>query len=263
MSKPIEKSSIARQFKGRNDNKPKLPPKEQLNKISQFFLNNPNGKYNEYEMEAKFGTRGIKPIAKIDYDIIVKKLKSLGYVSDNSQGNYSLKIQPEFLDVKTGQFKTSNDFDKFRIEIIGLTNIQEYCKTNSLSIVNDKTPHNVKILRKVGVRKEKDSDEFIENADFDDFNFRVSLKSEETISKTSKIGQEIFENWNRSKKVFRYINRVSFSHPDSDVYPFQIDLSIVRSSTKNERGWLIQTYNIDEYNVFQNSKYSIFLNQKL
>ena len=230
------------------------PPKEQLNVISKFYLNNNDGKYNEYEMEAKFGTRGVKPISKLDYDNVVKKLKSLGYVSNNDIGDYSLKIQPEFLDVKTGQFKTSGDLDRFRIEIVGLTSIQEYCKTNSLTHVNDKHNYNVKILRKVDVRPVKDSDAIIESANFDDFNFRVTLKNEDSISKTGKIGQEIFENWNRSKKVFRYINRVSFTREESNTseLPFRIDLSIVRSSTKNEKGWMIQTYNVDESNVFQN-----------
>jgi hypothetical protein len=272
---PIENSrrdiqTKDRQTRGRDD-RPKLPPKPQLNILSKFFLDNLNGKYNEYELEAKFGTRGIKPITKLDYDNVVKKLKSLGYESINETGTYSLKIQPEFLDAKTGQFKTSSDFDRFRIEIIGLTNIQEYCRTNSLNVVNDKSPHNVKILRKLDVRKAKEikDNEYnepdikddknayadvIQSANFDDFNFRVTLKNEETISKTGKIGMEIFGNWNRSKKVFRYINRVSFRnvHDPDSASSFQIDLSIVRSSTKNERGWMTQTYNVDESNVFQN-----------
>lgn len=231
-------------------NKPNINPKEQIIVISEFILNNPNSKYNQYEMEAKFGTRGIKPITKLDYDNVVKKLKSLGFYSTNELGSYSLKIQPEFLDVKTGEFKTSGDFDRFRIEIEGLNNIQEYCKTNNLKIINDKSPYNVKILRKVDVKK--DNDTFIQSANFDDFNFRVTLKNEETISKTGKIGLEIFENWNKSKKVFRYINRVSFVHKD---FPsFQIDLSIVRSSNKNSDsyGRMIKTYNIEESNVFEN-----------
>ena len=86
------------------DDKPRLPPNEQLNVISQFLLNNSNGRNNYYEVEAKFGTRGIKPITKIDYDNVVQKLKSLGYKSDNEQGTYSLKIQSEFLDTKTQYF---------------------------------------------------------------------------------------------------------------------------------------------------------------
>jgi hypothetical protein len=248
MSRPYKEVKKYSYYETRKSDKPDVNPKEQLNIISQFLLNNPNSKYNQYEMEAKFGTRGIKPITKLDYDYVVKKLKSLGFYSGNELGSYSLKIQPEFLDVRTGEFKTSGDFDRFRIEIEGLNNIQEYCKTNNLKIINDKSPYNVKILRKIDVKKDDES--FIQSANFDDFNFRVTLKNEETISKTGKIGLEIFENWNKSKKVFRYINRVSFTHKDFSA--FQIDLSIVRSSNKNERGRMIQTYNIDESNVFEN-----------
>jgi len=237
----------------KNGDEPKLAPKEQLNIISRFFINNnPPNKYNQYEMEAKFGTRGIKPLTKMDYDNVVKKLKSLGFTTVNEVGTYSLKIQPEFLDVRTGQFKTSNDFDRFRIEIEGITNIQEYCKTNNLKYVNDKHPYNVTIMRKTDVRPEKDSDQIIQSANFDDFNFRVSIKNEESISKNGKIGLEIFSNWNSSKKVFRYINRVNFSHSDKSQYPFVFDLSIVRTSKRSERGWMEKTYNIDESNVFEN-----------
>lgn len=239
-------------FKKRfKDDKPKLPPKEQLNIISQFFLNIPNGRNNVYEMEAKFGTRGIKHITKLDYDNVVKKLKSLGFASENELGTYSLKIQPEFLDVRTGEFKTSGDFDRFRVEIVGLTSIQEYCKTNSLNTINEKSFVDLKIMKKLDVRPDKTKDEIIESANFDDFNFRVSIKNEETLGRTSKIALELFENWNRGKKVFRYMNRVTFKHPD---LPFQVDLSIVKSSTKNERGWMIKTYNIDESNVFKNKE---------
>jgi hypothetical protein len=254
MSNPNEKKeNIAskprgNQFRGKDD-KPKLPPKNQLNVISKFYLNSPNDRYSEYEMEAKFGTRGIKPITKLDYDNVVKKLKSLGYSSDNEKGSYSLKIQPEFLDVRTGEFKTSSDFDRFRVEISGLTNIQEYCRTNNLKHINDLFHNSVSLLRKFDVKPTKDSENHIGSADFDEFNFRVTLKNEDKISKTGKISQEVFEKWNNSKKVFRYMNRVTFKHPS---LPFKVDLSIVRSSTKNDRGWLIQTYNIDESNVFQN-----------
>ena len=62
---------------------------------------------------------------------------------------------------------------------------------------------------------------------------------------------ELVSNWNKSKKVYRYINRVTFEHRD---YPFKIDLSIVRSSTKDNRGQLSKTYNVQDSNVFQNSE---------
>ena len=227
----------------------KEPPKVLLDRISLAYLNSQDIRYSYTEMEVKFGTRGFKPLTKIDYDNVVKKLISNGWTTINPEGLYLLRIQPEFLDVKTGQYKTSGDFDRFRIEIDGFTHIQNYCKTNSINFVNDKNSHILKINRKTPVKISKDKDEIIPSANFDDFNFRVSINNEETISKTGKIGQDVFENWNKTKKVFRYLNRVTFVHKD---HPFKIDISIVKSSTKNDRGWMIQTYNIEESNVFNN-----------
>ena len=224
-------------------------PKVLLDKISLAFLNSNANKYSEIEMEAKFGTRGIKYLTKMDYDNVIKKLKSLKWYTNYTNGEYLLRIQPEFLDVKTGQFKTNSDFNRFRIEIKGLNNIQEYCKTNSLKIVNDKNFQSVNINRKTPVKIEQNKDDTIPSANFDDYNFRVTLSNEEIISKTGKIGTDVFENWNKTKKVFRYMNRATFIHDD---YPFKIDLSIVKSSSKNEKGWMIQTYNIDESSVFNN-----------
>jgi hypothetical protein len=231
-----------------------ISPQKQLDIISLAFINANDSKNSEIEMEAKFGTRGAKPINKLDYDNVVKKLKSSGWRCVYPNGKHLLRIQPEFLDAKTGKFKTSNDLDRFRIEIEGLNNIQDYCKTNSLQYLNEKNIYTVKINRKMPLKEIKDgkeTDNIIQSANFDDFNFRVSINTEDTISKKSKIGIDVLENWNKTKKVFRYMNRVTFQKID---LPFKIDLSIVKMSTKNDRGWMIQTYNIDESNVFNNQE---------
>jgi len=229
----------------------KMDPKKQLVFISNYILNSTDEKYKSYEMEAKFGTRGFKYLTKIDYDNVIKKMKTLGFYCLNEMGTYSLKIQPEFLDVKTGKFKTSGrDFDRFRIEINGLNNIQEYCRTNDLKYINTKSHDAIKILKKTDVFVKSGEEEIpIKPAEFDDFNFRVTLKQEDKISKTGNLGMDIFENWSKSKKSFRYINRVSLIH---NSLPFQLDLSIVKSSSKNERNQYNLTYNIDESNVFDN-----------
>ena len=229
-------------------------PQVQLDKISLAYLNAQDDNYSEVEMEARFGTRGIRQLTKIDYDNVVKKLKANGWKTLYPNGEYLLRIQSEFLDIRTGQFKISRDFERFRIEITGMNNIQEYCKSNSIKFVNDKNSVSLQINKKAPLKilkNGKETEETMSSANFDNFNFRVTISNEETISKTSKIGQDVFENWNKTKKVFRYMNRVTFTHND---YPFKIDISIVKSSTKNEKGWMIQTYNIDESNVFNNSE---------
>jgi hypothetical protein len=232
------------------DNRPSLPPKEQLQLLTTLFINNNSTSVNsEYELEAKFGTRGIKPITKLDYDNVVKKLKSIGFKAKTEIGNYSLKIQSEFLDVNTGEYKTAGDFERLRIEINGLNNIQTYCRTNNLQDIITLNYYDVKLMRKTDIKISEDSNDNVQSALFDDFNFSVTLKKEETISKTGKLGLEIFDGWNQSRKIFRYINRVGFTHPD---YPFYIDLSIVRSSTKDDRKRMIKVFNVADSNVFDN-----------
>jgi hypothetical protein len=219
--------------------------RDQLNTLSALFLNQRANKYSEIEMEAKFGTRGIKYLTKSDYDNVAKKIISSGWTAESTGGQYMMRIHPEFLDAKTGKFRTN---ERFRIEIQGLNYVQEYCKTNSIRAIHDKSSFNVGIHRKFPLMDETQGKP-VASANFDDWNFRVSLNTEERVSKTGKIGQEVFENWNKSKKTFRYINRVAFTHPD---HAFKIDMSIVKSSSRNERGWYIQTYNVADSGVFNN-----------
>ena len=63
-------------------------------------------------------------------NFLSRKLKSLGFITDNLSGNYRLTIQTEYTDPKSGYTKISS----VRTEISGLANIQEYCKTNSLDM---------------------------------------------------------------------------------------------------------------------------------
>ena len=81
---------------------------ENLTKI--FWANNPYIKdiNKNNELEVRFGTRGIKPLTKIDYDNVIRKLKSLGFTSQLEQGNYMLRVQNEFLDPNTSRFKLSS-----------------------------------------------------------------------------------------------------------------------------------------------------------
>jgi hypothetical protein len=234
-----------------NQRKPReiIDPRIQILRISKLLLDSNPTKYSDVEMEVKFGTRGIKRITKNDYNNVVKKLQFMGFNTLNTKGLYTLKIQPEFLDMKTGQYRISNDFDRFRIEINGLTDIQEYCKNGNIQNLFETRPVNyVSIMRKIDVIID---DKPVFPAEFNDFNFRVTYKNEESIGSKSKMGMEIISNWDKSKKQFRYINRVTFTHPD---YPFKVDLSIVKSSTRDSKGQLIKTYNITESNVFNNQE---------
>ena len=235
--------------KGKYEKRKPPDPKVQIMKIASLFLRTEPVKYKDVEMEVKFGTRGIRRITKADYDNVIKKLSSLGFKTVNTEGTYTLKIQPEFLDLKTGTFKISRDFDRLRVEINGINNIQEYCKNGNVQKLAERNLSNaISIQKKTDVFEK---DEPVQSADFNDFNFRVTYKMEEKVNLHGKLGREVLSNWDKIKKQFRYINRVTFSHPD---LPFLVDLSIVRSSTKDSKGQLIKTYNIIDSNVFNNQE---------
>jgi hypothetical protein len=237
-------------FKKPNFKETSDSPMIALERIAKTLLISNKQKYSELEMEAKFGTRGIKQLTKMDYDNVIKKLKSLGWITENDNGESLLRIQPEFLDSKTGQFKVGYDMERFRIEIKGLNSIQQYCNSNSIQQVNDRNHSDVIINKKMDhIIKENGQEIKVPSANFDDFNFRVTLKKEETINKMGNSGISIFENWSKSKKVFRYLNRVTFTNEE---YPFKVELSIVKSSTRTEKGWLIPAYDITESKVFNN-----------
>ena len=109
---------------------PELNSQEQFNNIINKYLENvTNISDGIPELEARFGTRGKKAISKIDFDNVIKKLKSSGFVMGTNQ--HTLKIQPEFIDKESGKVKESY----IRVEINSIYDIQKYCNTNSLKEV--------------------------------------------------------------------------------------------------------------------------------
>ena len=129
-----------------------------LNNILEYHLNNNNYNarmgQNQNELEVRFGTRNIKKITKISFDNVIKKIKSLGYQSSNELGNHILKIQTEFEDPKTGEIKLSS----IRSEIHGISNIQDYCRTNSIQKIIENNPHKTvaTFVSKIFARDDKD-----------------------------------------------------------------------------------------------------------
>lgn len=214
------------------------------NLVKRYYDNNRDG-----ELEVKFGTKGIKSITKNNYDNVVKKLKSSGFTSlGEENGSYYLRINCEYLDSTTGRFKMSN----IRTDIRGLPNIQEYCKTNDIKALPNKMFIDHMTKGPMFINKEK-----VFPVDFDDFNFRITYSAENEIVKSGLI-HGLLENWRKSKKEFRFINRVSFEHND---YPFIVDLSIVKYGNRmadkfgrENRGPLIRVYTLQESNVLNNEE---------
>ena len=216
-------------------------PNEKLKKYLDIYLvHGGNRKNTVDELEARFGTQ--KPITKIQFDDVIAKLKSLGFRMENMTGSYRLTIQPEYTDPNTGYTKTSN----IRTEISGMSNIQEYCKKNTINL--DESNRATKNIAFVQKNRKIMEDDVLDAIDFKDFGFRVNYKTESKRDPRSKVIQNMVQEWNESKKIFRLIKRFTFIQDD---HPFKIDCSIVRSSRQNRRR-LIPEYRIETSNVFNN-----------
>ena len=60
----------------------------------------------------------------------------------------------------------------------------------------------------------------------------------------------MIDTWEKSKKIFRYINRVTFTHPE---IPVKLDISIVKNSTTKDKR-VIPVYTTSESGVFENAE---------
>lgn len=232
----------------------KIPPSEAFNRLVKLFYDsnlytiNPESP-GYHELEVRFGTKDLKDIKRLtknDYDNVIKVLKNFGFNTFIPLGTPSLRIRSEFLDSTSGRFKMSDT----RTEIDGIIGIEEYCKTNDIKSVYKTIGSSIRFIHKKPFITKHDK-KIIRPVDMDDFNFRLSLQTEAKVKKG--IENFILENWRKSKKEFRYLNRVSFVH---STYPVQVDLSITKSGNKgkNNRGhsYIIPVNTIEESNVFNN-----------
>jgi len=203
-----------------------------------------------HELEIKFNTiKGSKRLNRTDYDNVIKQLLSLGFTSKNMDGEYLLKMQTEYLDPAKGEYVIKRN--NIRTEIAGMPAIQHYCKGNDiLSILNDPLySRSVSMDRKSDAHSNIGSaKEYIQPVEFIDFDFKATYAIEEkfnTISRTGLVKGTV-DNWNKSKKTFRYLNRITLTHED---YPIKVDISIVKSS-RYIKGKQERTYTTTESNVF-------------
>jgi len=183
------------------------------------------------ELEVRFGTKKIQSLTKIDFYNVIKSL--LNYNFKNTLENYYLKIISD------------SEFSNIRTQINGFPNIQHYCKYNSIQNIPD--PFNMEFIEK---------DYYVNDGtkiyplDFDDYNFRISYQIEKLYNVNDKTIQNVTDKWSSTKKIFRYIKRFEFTHPD---FPFLIHCSIVKTS-KTIGGKLIPQFNIKDSNVFNSSE---------
>jgi hypothetical protein len=189
--------------------------------VSTFYgLNSSSYSSQTPELEVRFGTRGINKLTKNDYDNVIQKLKSQGFDTYDPNGLYSLRIQCEIIEPNSGKLFLS----PIRTEIENSKNIQDYCNNNDIKEII-KNGGVVKFNKKTHISNDKDAK--IWPVNFDDFNFRVSLQNEEKMKPNKGAAFYIVKKWKDAKKTFRYLNRVTFRHPD---YPILVDISIVKST---------------------------------
>ena len=167
---PISSSSIKSKSKlNEHINNDKM-----LNNLLEAYILNitKDGDNEHLELEVKFGTFGNHKLSRINYNNIIKKLKSLGFTIENNI--YLLRIQNEYTDPRTRTTK----FSKIRTEISGLQNIRKYCQTNRIDTIET----GVSYIEKTSYgNKENPS-----SVDVGDFNFRVSLSKETRVKKSEQ-----------------------------------------------------------------------------
>ena len=208
---------------------------DNLSKLLKLYLDTKNefDENNSPEFEIRFGTRKIKNVQninKINYDNVIKILKSMNFIFDDIGKDY-LNINPDFSQ------------ERIRIQVNGLINIQNYCRTNNIIDDNGNVYSDINFITKDLIEDENTSNP----VNIDEFNFRASYQIEENITSTTEISK-IINDLKNVKKFYRLIKRFTCVHSD---YPVKIDLSIVKESKKN-------FYNIKESNIFDGSeKYEI------
>lgn len=208
------------------------------------------------ELEVRFGTGKhslSRPIRKIEYENAVKTLYASGFrpENENSTGYNILRVQTEYYERNTNMHKISN----IRAEIAGTDLIQEYCRTNNLTKLldmpstTDAVADKIKFTQKQSARTDGEAGDYIKPVDFTDFGFRVSYQNETYYGPRAEVARKIISDWTNTKKVFRYLNRVRFAHPDLPIYA---DISIVKKSRTTNYGIPVPQYTIQDSGVLTN-----------
>ena len=87
---------------------PELNSQQQFDDIIKNYLDKQQivSSDGKPELEIKFGTKGVKSISLIDFNNVIKKLKSSNFIQESDI--YSLKIASQFRDKESGKTKESN-----------------------------------------------------------------------------------------------------------------------------------------------------------
>jgi len=265
-NKNPSRSEIMQQKRGPDDSpntsnkeNPAPEPKEEMDRVFQHYLaSNPSVAVTRKKPELEIRFQGVSgaPLTKIDYDAVIQHLYAAGFTTTNPNGTHILRVIPEYIDDRTGMTKLSN----IRAEITGVDLIQEYCKTNSiqhlLNLPSTLSASSNKIVfsqkTQIPIKSDDPRGPKFRPVDNHDFRFRVGYQYENEFGPHSELVRSIIESkrWADSKKVFRHLNRVRFSHPKLPIFA---DITILRTSAKTggKSQIMIPQYTIQEAKVFQ------------
>ena len=233
--------------------------KEGMDRVFQHYLaSNPSAAVTRKKPELEIRFQGINgaPLTKIEYDSVIQHLYAAGFTTANPNGIHILRVIPEYVDERSGITKLSN----IRAEITGIDQIQEYCKTNSiqhlLNLPSTLSASTNKVVfsqkTQIPIKPDDMRGPKFRPVDNADFRFRVGYQYENEWGPHSELVRNMVETkrWADSKKVFRHLNRVRFSHPELPVFA---DVTILRTSAKTggRKQIMIPQYTIQEAKVFQ------------
>ena len=155
--------------------------------------------HKQYELEAIIRTNINHKISLEDFNNVISSVKGIPNIKLQSDG--------ETLDIFLAE-----DKDNLRYTVYGNKEINQYCKTNNLADLRDGT---YTLINKKSISK----------IDINNYNVRINLKDEKPLN----IDIEVFNDWHKESKIFRYKRRFSFITDDK---LFSFDLSVVKSSKK-------------------------------
>jgi hypothetical protein len=204
---------------------------EELISIYLDILKTETSSKSKPEFEARFGGFG-KTFTKIDYDNVIKRLYSLGFKTMNTEGYDLLRIY-------TYDQVNEKYSNQIRVEINDFSVIQQYCKHENIEDIRINHSHNIQFNKKSQPR-DKDNRK-IDPINIPDFILKYALSIEEKLYKQSDQVNLLIENMKKTNKMYRYLNRISFYHPD---LPIQVDMSIVKMSSKS--------FSMSQSNLFNN-----------
>jgi hypothetical protein len=177
------------------------------------------------ELEIRFSKANNELLTRRDFDRVATCLKASGWTCSDNIGQSHLRV--------------GIDGSNIRLELNGTKIINNYVQNEEFLSPELVGNHYLTEKRRVSTNQESDTVEEIQDISISDFNYRFSYKKEiqtkidYDILNGSELDQKhaklalLVARWKQQYKVYRYLRRVSFSHP---TLPFKADLSIVRNS---------------------------------